>query len=482
MTRGMSVFEARQKVYATLHGTFHAAIVQEVAVDAETGQYLYYVHYVEQDSRMDCWLPASELKERRQGRQASKQQTNKPGGGGITTRGQSRLVAGKEDEVSRGPNTPTSSAKRSNLQNCVNISTTRARKDSSFFSRPKNIHAICMGPYEVATWYFSPYHLARPQIQQGLKQNAELFSGKMELQLRQENKKSAFQTAVVPTSFVLHICPFCLHPFTAHEDVVRHLQIVCPRHPPGNEIYRDPVRQLVVLEMDAVVEPVFCEHLALLSKLFLEHKALDHDMTPFLFYVLCAVQPHGLEVLGYFSKEKQSPEMYNLSCILVLPQFQSRGIGRFLIELSYELSRREGRIGSPEKPLSDLGEKLYLGYWGDVIVSALARAIEENHCATLDYLVQATYLSQADVLRTLQYLRLLNGTQIVVSEESIERCYSRRLHRERSGKNYVFYPHLLSWSPHMYYELKEQDVAPPIYVTQSEELEQNAASKGQRVL
>ncbi|ESL07691.1 histone acetyltransferase [Trypanosoma rangeli SC58] len=477
----MSVFEARQKVYATLHGTFHAAIVQEVSMDAETGQYLHYVHYVEQDSRMDRWLPASELKERRQGRQSSKQQVNKPSGGGVTTRGQSRLVAEEEDDLPRSPATPTSSAKRNNLQNCVKVSTTRARKDSSFFSRPKNIHKICMGPHEVDAWYFSPYHLARPQVQEGLKQNAELFAGNLELRLRQENDKSSFRAATALTTFVLHICPFCLHPFTAHEDVVRHLRLVCQRYPPGNEIYRDPVRQLVVLEMDAVVEPVFCEHLALLSKLFLEHKALDHDMTPFLFYVLCAVQPHGLEVLGYFSKEKHSPEMYNLSCVLVLPQFQSRGIGRFLIELSYELSRREGKIGSPEKPLSDLGEKLYLGYWGDVVVSALARAMEENHCATLDYLVQATYISQSDVLRTLQYLRLLSGTQIVVSEDSIERCYSRRLQRERSGHNYVFYPHLLSWSPHMYYELREQDIAPPIYVTQSEELERNAASKRQHV-
>ncbi|KEG12770.1 histone acetyltransferase [Trypanosoma grayi] len=477
----MVVFEARQKVYATLHGTFHAAIVQEVAQDAVTGQYLYYVHYVEQDSRMDCWLPATELKERRQGRQSSKQQANKPSGGGITTRGQSRLVAEQDEEVPRSPATPASSAKRSNVQNCVKVSTMRARKDSSFFCRAKNIHAICMGPHEVEAWYFSPYHLARPQVQQALKQNAELFAGDTELQLRQGDNGSAFRPFIAPTSFVLHICPFCLHPFTSHDDVVRHLRLACLRYPPGNEIYRDPVRQLVVLEMDAMVEPVFCEHLALLSKLFLEHKALDHDMTPFLFYVLCAVQPHGLEVLGYFSKEKQSPEMYNLSCILVLPQFQSRGIGRFLIELSYELSRREGKIGSPEKPLSDLGEKLYLGYWGDTIVSALAHAMEESHCVTLDYLVQATFMSQADVARTLQYLKLINGTQIIVSEESIERCYSKRLRRERSGQNYIFYPHLLSWSPHMYYELKEQDISPPIYVTRGEAAEQDDGAKRRRI-
>ena len=88
---------------------------------------------------------------------------------------------------------------------------------------------------------------------------------------------------------------------------MRHLSHICPRRPPGYEIYYDPVRSLSVYEIDGTLEPVFCQHLALLSKLFLEHKALDHDMTPFLFYVLCCHDSVGATVLGYFSKEKQTP-------------------------------------------------------------------------------------------------------------------------------------------------------------------------------
>ena len=39
------------------------------------------------------------------------------------------------------------------------------------------------------------------------------------------------------------------------------------------------------------------------------------------------------------SQEKESPESNNVACILTLPPYQRKGYGKFLIALSYELSK-----------------------------------------------------------------------------------------------------------------------------------------------
>lgn len=57
-----------------------------------------------------------------------------------------------------------------------------------------------------------------------------------------------------------------------------------------------------MFELDGAENSVFCENLAYISKLFLDHKTLEYDMTPFMFYVLCEIYDDQYHITGYFSK------------------------------------------------------------------------------------------------------------------------------------------------------------------------------------
>ncbi len=57
-----------------------------------------------------------------------------------------------------------------------------------------------------------------------------------------------------------------------------------------------------MFEIDGEKHKVYCQHLCLLAKLFLESKTLYFDVEPFLFYTLTIADSTGCHILGYFSK------------------------------------------------------------------------------------------------------------------------------------------------------------------------------------
>lgn len=132
--------------------------------------------------------------------------------------------------------------------------------------------------------------------------------------------------------------------------------------PPGNHVYTSNGYSLY--EIDGEKNKLYAQNLCLFAKLFLDTKSVFYDVTTFLYYLLVAHNPTPNipntqldgdapfiqnQVVGFFSKEKMSWDNNNLACILVFPPWQKQGLGQILMGASYEMSKREGRMGGPEK-------------------------------------------------------------------------------------------------------------------------------------
>ena len=141
--------------------------------------------------------------------------------------------------------------------------------------------------------------------------------------------------------------------------------------------------------------------------------------------MLCEVDAKGHHVVGYFSKEKYTRESYNLACILTLPPYQRKGYGKFLIQFSYELSKREGKPGSPEKPLSDLGKISYRSYWTHILLTHLSKHTEKDNLQIRD-ISEMTGIKTEDIISTLQSLGMIKvykGQHAVFVKQDIIKKY-----------------------------------------------------------
>uniref|UniRef100_A0A8C1LA22 Histone acetyltransferase KAT5 n=1 Tax=Cyprinus carpio TaxID=7962 RepID=A0A8C1LA22_CYPCA len=271
------------------------------------------------------------------------------------------------------------------------------RSHDDIVTRMKNIDCIELGRHRLKPWYFSPY----PQ-----------------------------ELTTLP---ILYLCEFCLKYRKSLKCLQRHLTKCNLRHPPGNEIYRKGT--ISFFEIDGRKNKTYSQNLCLLAKCFLDHKTLYYDTDPFLFYVMTEYDSKGFHIVGYFSKEKESTEDYNVACILTLPPYQRRGYGKLLIEFSYELSKVEGKTGTPEKPLSDLGLLSYRSYWSQTILEILMNLKSENGerpQITINEISEITSVKKEDVISTLQYLNLINyykGQYILNLSEDIVEGHERAMQK-----------------------------------------------------
>ncbi|KAF3935505.1 hypothetical protein ABW19_dt0200662 [Dactylella cylindrospora] len=279
-------------------------------------------------------------------------------------------------------------------------------------ARVRNLSKLQIGKFEVETWYFSPYPSELTECD------------------------------------VVYICEFCLSYFGEERRYQRHRQKCDLFHPPGNEIYRD--EHVSFYEIDGRRQRTWCRNLCLLSKCFLDHKTLYYDVDPFLFYCMTSRDEYGCHLLGYFSKEKESAENYNVACILTLPQYQRMGYGRLLIAFSYELSKKEGKLGSPEKPLSDLGLLGYRAYWQEVIVDLLVEVKENKGEISVDEIASRLAMTPNDVVHTLQNLNMIKyykGQHVICLTQGVLQQRDHLLKKQAEKGKRTIDASLLKWKP-----------------------------------
>jgi histone acetyltransferase MYST1 len=295
----------------------------------------------------------------------------------------------------------------------------------------KNVGFLELGRHQMETWYFSPL----PK---------ELINGNSVGSNRDNNTPGFLE--------ILYVCEFTFRMFARKKELQSYQKTIRPqsRHPPGNEIYRNG--NLSMFEVDGLEEKIYCQNLCYIAKLFLDHKTLYFDVDPFLFYVLCEIDERGYHPVGYFSKEKYSDVGYNLACILSFPAHQRKGYGRFLIAFSYELTKKEEKVGSPgkellirtnfelllphcfdfsyvvfvlfvnpEKPMSDLGQQAYKPYWASTIIDFLLNQSHESALSIMD-ISKRTSIMAEDIVYTLNQLgilKIINGAYFIAAERNL---------------------------------------------------------------
>ncbi|KAH8880350.1 hypothetical protein GQ53DRAFT_611930, partial [Thozetella sp. PMI_491] len=181
-----------------------------------------------------------------------------------------------------------------------------------------------------------------------------------------------------------------------------------------------------IWEVDGEKEMLFCQNLSLFAKLFLDNKSVFFDVTGFNYFLLvhtppapppdptsgvAPVNPPHRRIVGFFSKEKMSWDNNNLACILIFPPWQRKGLGSLLMGVSYEISRREGVLGGPEKPISDLGKKGYKRFWaGEIarwILGLELNGTEGETIVDVEECSEATWIAPEDCLLVLREMGIV---------------------------------------------------------------------------
>lgn len=115
--------------------------------------------------------------------------------------------------------------------------------------------------------------------------------------------------------------------------------------------------------------------------------------------------------------------------------------------IGYLLSRKEGKIGGPEKPLSDLGNLSYRRYWRYTLLEIL---LTKSKNITLSEISIETGITEPDIIETLQLMDMiiLSNNQYILR---FDKTKSQKLLEKFKLKNYPkACMSLLKWTPSLF--------------------------------
>ncbi|KAF8174723.1 acyl-CoA N-acyltransferase [Pholiota molesta] len=244
----------------------------------------------------------------------------------------------------------------------------------------RNFDIVIFEKWKLRPWYFSPYPLTETEADEFIDapaQPATKIPGVARATVRSHGRTSDLLAGGLlrphTGESMLWVCHFCFKYMADGTPWELHTKDCKVKHPPGKKVYQNGAH--TIWEVDGAKEKLYCQNLSLFGKLFIDVKTLFFDCDNFLFYILTEGTSMEDHIMGFFSKEKLSYDDYNLACIMTLPQYQRKGWGMLMIEFSYELSRRAGKVGTPERPLSDLGLRSYLAYWISTLIRFFRRVL-----------------------------------------------------------------------------------------------------------
>lgn len=228
---------------------------------------------------------------------------------------------------------------------------------------------MVFGAHDIGTWYYSPY----PLEDEDLDGMSEVNGNGSSIQRHSSPSNSVSITSNGQRKVAhLYVCEGCFKYMRTPEGWKAHTKECTFKHPPGKKVYQRGAH--TIWEIQGSQQKLYAQCLSMFGKLFIDHKTIFFDVEPFVFYVLTDASSSFDHPVGYFSKEIVSYDDYNLACIATFPPYQRGGFGSLMVEFSYYLSARAGYLGTPERPLSDLGLRGYRSFWVKALLLMLGHA------------------------------------------------------------------------------------------------------------